>query len=185
MHISKFHIHFRGEKPSLVMARRITQIALSIYIYTPAYIYIHLQPLGPALLHPGLSPHLCFHDYLFSAHSSSPGFPAQGLCSPSQEGCSYAHAGPLPQLASSLTSTRTWPPMLGVSQGGEDRLPAEDGATKKMAPQSLLGPLYLTSKITDMLLITVGLLPECGCQVFTCPSSFRPNQTLSKRQCTD
>lgn len=44
--------------------------------------------------------------------------------------------------------------MLGVSQDGEDRLPAEDGATrKKMVPQSLIGPLYLASKITSKLSI--------------------------------
>lgn len=44
--------------------------------------------------------------------------------------------------------------MFGVSQGGEDRRPAEDGATReKLVPQSLMGPLHLASEITDTLLV--------------------------------
>lgn len=60
----------------------------------------------------------------------------------------------MPTLGLCLTSMRTRPPMFGVSLGGEDRFPAEDGPKrKKMVPRSLLGPLYLSNKIASMLLI--------------------------------
>lgn len=84
-HISKLS---RGEKPPPVMDPWITQVALSIYT--------HLQPLGPALLHQGLSPHLCLHDYLFSAHTAPPRVSCSGPLLARKVGLCLSWPAPLP-----------------------------------------------------------------------------------------